>query len=103
MIPKNQYKIVVLNELERKQKSIEQLKSKLECYLCTPQTYSRFEKKAILITALQRATVNTDQLLSVLKKNYISIMDNIDNVERQLIEHRALEQKVIEYLNTARQ
>ena len=101
MTPKSQEKTVVLNELQRKRKSVEQLLHQLESYLCTPQTALSYEKREKLKKALDRAANNTDELLAILKTNGISVMDNIDNVERHLEAYDELQQEVVRYVNTA--
>ncbi|TDT45357.1 hypothetical protein CLV90_2444 [Maribacter spongiicola] len=91
-------KIAVLSELERKRKSVEQLLLKLESYLYEPQTHSGFEKKEILKSTINRIAISTSSLLSILKMNDISIMDSMNDVERQMEECYELELEVASYM-----
>ncbi|MEP2239038.1 MAG: hypothetical protein ABJI22_11805 [Maribacter sp.] len=91
-------KIAVLTELERKRKSVEQLLLKMETYLYEPQTRSGFEKKQNLKTTINRTATSTDALLELLKMNDISIMESMDDVERQIEECYALELEVAKYV-----
>ncbi len=95
-------KIGILNKLERKKKEVEQLQIKLDSYLCTPQTSNLFEKKASLKTELSRMADTTNELLAILKEHNISILDNIENVERQSAEFIKLYEEVELYVKTAR-
>ena len=91
-------KIAVLTELERKRKSVEQLLLKLESYLYEPQTHSCFEKKQSLKTTINRTANSTDSLMTILKMNDISIMDSMDDIERQMEECYELELEVASYM-----
>ncbi|MDO6472153.1 hypothetical protein [Maribacter sp. 1_MG-2023] len=91
-------KVAVLSELERKRKSVEELLLKMESYLYEPQTHSRFQKKESLKGNISRTADNTDALLEVLKMNDISIMESIDDIERQIEECYALELEVAKYV-----
>lgn len=93
----NKDKVFVLNELERKIKSVAQLQMKLESYLCEPQTQHCFEKKENLKRSIRSAAFKTDSLLAILKLNNISIKDNLDNVERQFEEFQELEEEVKQF------
>ena len=95
-------KVVVVTELERKRKAVDQLQVKLESYLCTPQTSNLFEKKESLKTELNRMANATEELLAILKAHDISVMDNIENVERQSAEFIKLYEEVELYVKTAR-
>lgn len=96
-------KTFVVVELQRKRLAVEQLQRKLESYLCVPQTYNLFEKKAVLKTELDRVASNTEELLSTLKTNDITIRNYIDDVERQFEEFNELHQEIQEYVKAARQ
>ena len=91
-------KIAVLTELERKRKSVEQLLLKLESYLYEPQTHSCFEKKQSLKTTINRTANSTDSLMTILKMNDISIIDSMDDIERQMEECYELELEVASYM-----
>ena len=91
-------KVAVLTELERKRKSVEQLLLKLESYLYEPQTHSCFEKKQSLKTTINRTANSTDSLMTILKMNDISIIDSMDDIERQMEECYELELEVASYM-----
>ncbi|WP_282117951.1 hypothetical protein [Maribacter aquivivus] len=91
-------KVAVLTELERKRKLVEQLLLKLESYLYEPQTHSCFEKKQSLKTTINRTANSTDSLMTILKMNDISIMDSMDDIERQMEECYELELEVASYM-----
>ncbi|WP_282075298.1 hypothetical protein [Maribacter aquivivus] len=91
-------KVAVLTELERKRKLVEQLLLKLESYLYEPQTHSCFEKKQSLKTTINCTANSTDSLMTILKMNDISIMDSMDDIERQMEECYELELEVASYM-----
>jgi len=102
-ISKSTEKTFVVVELQRKRMAVEQLQRKLESYLCAPKTYNHFEKKEVLKTELDRVATNTEELLATLKANNITVMNYIDDVERQFEEFNELHQEIQEYVQTARQ
>ena len=91
-------KVAVLSELERKRKSVAQLLLKMESYLYEPQTSKGFEKKEDLKTTIHRTANSTDALLEILKENDISIMESMDDIERQIEECYDLELEVAKYV-----
>ncbi len=91
-------KVAVLSELERKRKSVEELLLKMESYLYEPQTQSRFQKKEILKSNISRTADSTGSLLEILRMNDISIMESMDDVERQIEECYELELEVAKYV-----
>jgi hypothetical protein len=103
IISKTKEKVVLMSELGRKRKTVEQLQRKLESYLCAPQTYSHFEKRELLRLELNRVATNTDQLITLLKTYDISLMDNMDNVEEQAEDFNILLQEVELYIKTTKQ
>jgi len=91
-IAKSTKKVRLRTDLERKRKSVEQLQRKLESYLCEPQTYSCFEKREFLKSALKRVATKTDVLLAALK------IHDIDQVEQEFEEFEELNLEVMKYL-----
>lgn len=102
-ISKSTEKTFVVVELQRKRMAVKQLQRKLESYLCAPKTYNLFEKKEVLKTELNRVANNTEELLATLKMHDITVLNYIDNVERQFEDFNELNQEIEEYVRSARQ
>ena len=88
----------MVSRLERNLKDIHQLRSKLNCYSCEPQTYSLFERIESLKFGLE-ALIRADQeIIDALKKRKKSAKKYIERIKHQYSEFNKLKQGVEEYI-----
>ena len=100
--PQVSEKNILVLQLERNRKVVEQLRQKLNSYLCVPKTHLLFEQKEKLQTELDRFAHSTEELLATLKLNGIKVMNYMDDVAQRFEEFNLLHQEVEAYIATTR-
>ena len=88
--------------LERNQREVGQLKSKLNSYICEPRTYSLFERMETLKTGLERLSNTNREIIQALKERKKSVADYMENVRQQFTEFHELQQGVHDYVQGMR-
>ena len=88
--------------LERNEREVRQLKSKLNSYVCEPRTYSLFERVEALKMGLERLSATNREIIQALKERKKSVSDYMENVRHQLTEFHELQQGVHDYVQGMR-
>lgn len=85
--------------LERNQRDLMQMRSKLRSYRCEPRTYNLFERIEALRNAMERCSRENKNVIRALKEGRKGIGEYVDQAKRQLTEFRKLHSNVDEYLS----
>lgn len=88
--------------LERNQREVGQLKSKLNSYVCEPRTYKLFERVETLKTGLDRLSNSNREIIQALKERKKSVEDYMENVKQQISEFHELQRGVHDYVQGTR-
>lgn len=88
--------------LERNQREVRQLKTKLSSYICEPCTYALFERIETLKTGLERLSIKNQEIIQALKERRKSVEDYMENVRQQFTEFHELQQGVHDYIQGMR-
>ncbi|MEP3210072.1 MAG: hypothetical protein ABJN95_12815 [Maribacter sp.] len=88
--------------LERNQKDLRQLKSKLNSYICEPRTYSLFERIESLRSGLETLNDANTQIIRSLKSRKKSVEAYVESAREQLVKFNQLQQSVEDYVASAR-
>lgn len=95
-------KSALVIRLERNQKDLLQLKSKLNSYTCEPRTLSLFESMENLRNGLESMSAANSEILQALKEKKRMVDPYIDTVKEQLQKFNQLQQGVESYVQGAR-
>lgn len=95
-------KSALVVRLERNQKDLGQLKTKLNSYICEPRTHSLFERIESLKTGLESLNNSNTQIISSLKSHKKSVESYVDSAREQLMKFNQLQQSVEDYVASAR-
>ena len=88
--------------LERTQRDVGQLKSKLSSYICEPRTYLLFENMQNLKSRLEQLASTNREIIQALKEHKRSIGDSMENVMQLFTEFQDLQQRVDDYVRGMR-
>ena len=88
--------------LERNNKDLVQLNSKLSSYMLEPRTYSLFQQIENLRSRMEYLKNTNQEILSILKEPRKSFTDMLDSIKQQLREFTELQQGIDEYIHIAR-
>lgn len=92
----------LVTRLERNLKDVHQLRSKLNCYSCEPQTYSLFERIEFLKNGLEALSRTDQEIIAALKERKKSAKEYVERVKQQYAEFNKLQQGVEEYMGLSR-
>ncbi len=88
--------------LERNQREMGQLKTKLSSYICEPRTYNLFERCETLKKGLEHLSNSNREMIENLKERKKSVEDYMENVKQQLSEFQELQEGVHDYVRGIR-
>lgn len=100
-LQENVAKSTLALRLERNQKDVGQLRSRLNSYVCEPRTYSLFEKIEYLKHALERLSTTNKEIILSLHLPKKSIGDYAEMVREQFRKFHELQQGVDDYVRGA--
>ncbi|WP_289041822.1 hypothetical protein [uncultured Zobellia sp.] len=92
-------KNAIVVRLERNQKDLVQLRTKLNSYRCEPKTYSLYERIETLRTTMDSLTHSNREIINSLKDTRKTVSTHLERAKRQLTEFRRLNDGVAEYLD----
>lgn len=95
-------KSALVIRLERNQKDLQQLQSKLNSYTCEPRTQSLFERIEILRKGLETLSTTNSEIITSLKGSKLVVQGYMERAKKQLSEFKQLQQSVEEYMVGAR-
>ncbi len=88
--------------LERNNKDLTQLKSKLSSYMLEPRTYSLFQQIENLRNRMDYLKRTNQEILSTLREPRKSFADMMDSIKQQLREFTELQEGIDEYIHITR-
>lgn len=88
--------------LERNQKDIYQLKSKLNSYICEPKTYALFERIQTLRNGLETLSNSNIEIIQSLKHQKKSVETYIDSAKEQFKKFNQLQEGIDAYVTGIR-
>ncbi len=91
-----------LLRLERNNRDLLQLKSKLNSYVCEPNTYSLFEHMESLRHRIEHLLRNNSEIMLALQGKKYYLENYVDRVRNQLIEFKKLEKGIADYMTGLR-
>ena len=91
-------KNAIVVRLQRNQKDLVQLRTKLNSYRCEPKTYSLYERIESLRSKMDSLSHSNSEIISSLKGKRKTVSNQIDRAKRHLTEFRRLNEGVEEYL-----
>ncbi|MUH36211.1 hypothetical protein D9O36_10190 [Zobellia amurskyensis] len=92
-------KNAIVVRLERNQKDLVQLRTKLNSYRCEPKTYSLYERIESLRSKMDSLSHSNSEIITSLKDTRKSVTTHLERAKRQLTEFRRLNDGVSEYLD----
>lgn len=92
----------LLVRLERTQKDVGQMRSKLSSYICEPRTYTLFESIQNLKGRLDLLTTSNTEIIQALKERKKSVGDCMENIRQQFTEFHELQKGVDDYVQGMR-
>ena len=93
-------KNALLLRLERNQKDLMQLRTKLSSYRCEPKTYSLFERIETLRRSMDTLSDANSEIIQALKEHKRTVGDYVDRAKNQLSEFKRLNAGVEDYFTT---
>ncbi|MBU2946610.1 hypothetical protein [Zobellia uliginosa] len=98
-------KNAIVVRLQRNQKDLVQMRTKLNSYRFEPKTYSLYERIESLRSKMDSLSHSNSEIISSLKDTRKTVHTHLERAKRHLNEFRRLNDGVEEYLNicTARQ
>ena len=91
-----------LLRLERINKNLLSLKTKLGSYMCEPKTLSLYQRMDALKSLLENMLSNNHELIRSLRNRQILPDDSRKLVQKQFESYKSLELKVLEYIGMAK-
>lgn len=98
-VPKNNAWVV---RLERNQKNVTQLRTKLNSYYCEPQTYSLYERIESLKKGLESLNNANKEIIASIKDHKKSAQEYVERIKQQFSEYYRLQKGVEEYMGLTR-
>ena len=95
-------KNTLVMRLERNQKDLVQLKSKLNSYICEPRTQYLFERIELLRKELETLSKTRVEIISSLKDGKKTAKSYIERGKKYLLEFNQIQQSVEQYVTGAR-
>ncbi len=95
-------KSALVIRLERNQNDLDQLRSKLNSYICEPKTYTLFERIETLRNGLDTLSDSNTQIISSLKNHKKAIEKHFEKGKEQLITFNNLQESVEDYVASVR-
>lgn len=92
----------LVTKLERNEKDVRQLRSKLNSYVCEPCTYSLFERIEMLKNGLDSLSAANREIIASIKGHRKTVDDCVEKVKQQFLKFKALRKDVDDYMNVAR-
>ncbi|MGJ8736980.1 hypothetical protein D9V96_018735 [Zobellia laminariae] len=92
-------KNAIVVRLQRNQKDLVQLRTKLNSYRCEPKTHSLFERIESLRSKMDSLSHSNNEIISSLNSKRKIVGVQLDRAKRHLTEFRRLNEGVEEYLN----
>ncbi|WP_194550087.1 hypothetical protein [Zobellia nedashkovskayae] len=91
-------KNAIVVRLQRNQKDLVQLRTKLNSYRCEPKTYSLYERIESLRSKMDSLSHSNSEIILSLKGKRKTVSNQLDRAKRHLTEFRRLNEGVEEYL-----
>ncbi|MDB2606981.1 hypothetical protein N9Y48_04320 [Zobellia sp.] len=92
-------KNAIIVRLQRNQKDLVQLRTKLDSYRCEPKTYLLYERIGALRSEMDSLSNSNEEIILTLRNTDETINAHLDLVNRHLTEFRRLNDGVEEYLS----
>ncbi|CAM3380598.1 hypothetical protein ZORO111903_14000 [Zobellia roscoffensis] len=92
-------KNAIVVRLQRNQKDLVQLRTKLNSYRCEPKTYSLYERIESLRSKMDSLSHSNSEIISALQDTRKTVNIHLERAKRHLTEFRRLNDGVEEYLH----
>ncbi|MEN8788699.1 MAG: hypothetical protein ABF293_06250 [Flavobacteriaceae bacterium] len=92
----------IIHRLERINKNLLSLRTKLNSYICEPKTLSLYQKMESLKSHLDDMHGNNTELISNLRSRSLLLKEGKVMVKQQFEAYKNLEVKVMEYIGMAK-
>jgi len=83
--------------LERNQKDLVQLRTKLNSYRCEPRTYSLFERVETLKNSMDSLSKTNGEIINALREHKKTVDDYVERAKQQFSDFQRLNAGVEEY------